>query len=116
MKRKNILWIILAVIGVVAILLLPRLMFFGRSFGMHTNYGMRSGWMFLGLLIPAGIIVLLIAGGVWLGNVFSGRTNKTQENQVLPAAVQTVCPNCSRKTETDWNTCPYCGTDLTKSD
>lgn len=116
MKRKNILWIILAAIGVLAILIVPRLLFFTHSFGMHTNYGMRGGLMFLGLLIPAGLLVLLIAAGVWLGNVFSGRINKPQDNPVTPVIVEATCPNCSRKIEADWNTCPYCGTDLSRSE
>ncbi len=91
MKRKNILWISLLVIAVIAILLIPRLFFFNRGFSMHNNYGMMGGWMFLGLIIPAGILVLIIAAGVWLGNKF---TNHDKNSLTVPAAPEVVAQTC----------------------
>jgi hypothetical protein len=50
-------------------------------------------FMFLGLLIPVGLLALLIVGGIWLVRNVSGTTT-------LSAPAKT-CPDCGRPVEPD---------------
>lgn len=53
----------------------------------------------LNCLLPLGVFVLLIFGGIWLvRNIGQGG----------PAS-SIVCPRCARPLEADWEHCPYCG-------
>ncbi len=135
--KRNTFWIIGAVILVVLLLFLPGLLgrggWTGNNYGMMGNntwmdnnygmggswtdcdsgYGMMSGrWGFFGWLIPVGIFVLVVAGGVWLGNTLSNRRgNIPLAGAPSPASTQT-CPHCAKAVDADWHTCPYCGTSL----
>ena len=62
------------------------------------GYGM-SGFV---LLIPALLMVLIIAAGVWLGNKLSNREHQQE----------ITCPSCSKTVESDWITCPHCSESL----
>ncbi len=115
--KRNTIWIIIIVLVAIVLFLLPSLFMYGRSgwtdgygmmggSGMMGGYGMMGGWMFLGWLIPVGILILVIAGGVWLGNTLSNR------NSAPPAAPARTCSNCGKPVAADWKTCPYCGTPL----
>lgn len=104
--KQNSLWIIIGLIVIVVLLLFAPFIFY-RGGWMHNGYGMMgSGWMFLGWLIPAGILVLVIAGGVWLGNSLSNRGN------IPPDTPGLSCSNCSKPVAADWKTCPYCSISL----
>ena len=109
-------WILAIILGLVLLLVLPSLFMMGRFWtggyggmmgggygGMHT-----FGWgmMVLGWLIPAGILVLLVVGGVALFNSLHRSGNTT------PTVVERKCVNCGKPVQTDWTTCPYCGKSL----
>jgi len=98
--------------------------FFAR-FGMHSyNYPFRSGMMgswgymqpfgFFGAglmwLIPIGVIVLVVLG---IQSLFKN-SNKTNQQPSQPQVSEParVCPSCGKTAQSDWNTCPYCGTEL----
>lgn len=102
MRKKNLLWI-LGIILIVILLGAPRLMYGGRSSVMHPGYSDMMGHSMGGFfwLVPALLLVLVIAAGVWLGNLLSTRDNQ-----------QKICPSCSKNVESDWTTCPYCSESL----
>jgi hypothetical protein len=61
--------------------------------GRFGGGGLMGGFfgllfMFLGLLIPVGLLALLIVGGVWLVRNMSGTTT--------PSAPAKTCPDCAR--------------------
>ena len=107
MKKNSLLWI-LGIILIVVLLGAPRLMYGGSGSYMNSGYSMMGkGMMGHGmsgfvLLIPALLLVLIIAAGVWLGNLLSNR----ERHQEL------ICPSCSKTVETDWQTCPHCSESL----
>jgi len=107
MKKNSLLWI-LGVILIVVLLGAPRLMNAGRGSYMHSGYSMMGkGMMGYGmsgfvLLIPALLMILVIAAGVWLGNKLSNR----EHHQEI------TCPSCSKTVESDWITCPHCSESL----
>ena len=119
--KRTILWTVAIILGVIVLFVLPGLLGFGCCGSYATmgsygrSYGMMGGWwtplMFLAWLIPIGILVLTIAGGVWLGNVLSNRGNAWK-----PPVVTSVCRSCGKPVASDWKVCPYCGTDLDRSD
>lgn len=63
--------------------------------GVFMGFGMLLMWA-----IPLGLLFLVIYGAVKLAN----KPN-------VPVASQ-ACSNCGKAVQTDWNTCPYCGTAL----
>jgi hypothetical protein len=84
-----------------------------RGTGRFGGGGLMGGFfgllfMFLGLLIPVGLLALLIVGGVWLVRNISGTTT--------PSAPAKTCPDCGRPVEPDWQICPYCGASLGKEE
>ncbi len=121
--KSTIGWTLAIVIGLILLLLLPGLWmmggFWGGYGGMMGGPGMMGGgynfmhpfgWggMFLGWLIPVGVIVLLVIGAVALVNNLNRSGTQTQP----PAAPSRTCPNCGKPAQADWNTCPYCGQKL----
>jgi len=118
--RKNIGWIIAISLLIIILLILPGLFMFGRgwlgSYDMMGSYGYMHGgmmggwgtpWMFLFWLIPVGFLILVIAGGVWLGNALSNRGPEAPS--ALPAQ---TCSSCGKPTAADWKVCPHCGNAL----
>ncbi len=108
MKKNSLLWI-LGVILIVILLGAPRLMYGGRGSYMHSGYSGMMGTSMMGhgmsgfvLLIPALLMVLVIAAGVWLGIKLSNR----ERHQAI------TCPSCSKTVESDWQTCPHCSESL----
>jgi hypothetical protein len=71
------------------------------------------GWMFplFGMLIPLTLLVLLVAGVVWIVQNLSRQPAAAAGPQApLPVG---RCPQCERPTLSDWQHCPYCGASLT---
>ena len=68
---------------------------------------MSHGMAGIGWLIPVLLFVLVIAAGVWLGNVFSSRKFHSFRKT-------TKCQHCSEPVDDDWTTCPYCSKSLKK--
>jgi uncharacterized membrane protein len=107
MKKSNLIWIFVIIL-IVVLLGAPRLMYGGRGSYMHSGYSMMGkGMMGYGmsgfvLLIPALLLVLVIAAGVWLGNQLSNRGHHQE----------ITCPSCSKTVESDWLTCPHCSESL----
>ena len=114
---KNINWLVVSVISVIALLFL-----FGggmvsgwgyRGWGMMGGSGdMMGGWgyspfgwigMIFMWLVPIGLIVLTVFGIAWLVRNVGNST---------PPSSQSPCPNCGKGLQADWQNCPYCGTAL----
>jgi len=115
MKKIN--WLVLAIVGILALLFL-----FGggmmsgwgygyRGWGM-MGPGMMGGWGYspfgwIGMafmwLIPVGVIALVVFGVTALV--------RSTGNPTLPASLS-PCPNCGKGTQAEWQNCPYCGTTL----
>jgi hypothetical protein len=124
MQKNNRNWIIIIILVLIILFLIPQGFMYGPGKGMHSGYGkmgydmmgygkmgygmMGYGLMGFGWLIPVIFLILIIAAGVWLGNVFSARGHRHGHR---PKA---VCSNCSKPIATDWSTCPYCGTPVEK--
>jgi hypothetical protein len=132
MKKNTLFWITGIVLLAVLLLFVPSMLMFGRGDFMHNGgygmmgdynytdsgpgssmigdyggYGMMGGgWMAFGWIVPIIILVLVIAGGVWLGNTLSNR-NIARSN-----TSSGVCSNCNKAANADWKTCPYCSTAL----
>lgn len=112
------------ILGIVLVLLLvlPALFIMGRFWsggygGMMGGYGgMMGGFGHMGIfgffgmalmwLIPLGLLVLVVVGVVALVN---GLTRSGNTAAPLPAR---NCPSCGKPAQSDWATCPYCGTAL----
>jgi len=77
-----------------------------RGPGMMDYFGWPG--MLLSRLLPLGLLVLLIAGGVWLVQAMTPNHAGHSPNQASP-----TCPNCSKPVQSAWRTCPYCSTPLT---
>jgi hypothetical protein len=77
---------------------------FGRT-PMMRGYGF--GWLgvFLGALIPLGLAFLAGYGVAALVR---------RSPRPAPPAPPT-CPNCRHVVQSDWTTCPYCGTKLVET-
>jgi uncharacterized membrane protein len=109
-------WILAIILGLVLLLVLPSLFMMGRfwtgSYGgmMGGGYGgMHTfGWgmMLLGWLVPAGIVVLLVAGAAALFNSLN------RPGTSMTPVAERKCANCGRLAQVDWTTCPYCGKSL----
>ena len=93
------------VVFLIGLSLLPIL--FGGYWGMGPGMmgpGMMGGvfspvFTLLGLLIPVGLLVLLIVGGVWVVRNIAKAT--------APPAPARTCPACDQPIEPDWRHCRY---------
>ena len=117
MKKIN--WLIVGIIGIIAVLsLFGGGMMSGWGYGyrgwsmMNGPSGMMSGWgyspfgwigMIFMWLIPVSFITLAVLGVVWLVRNIGNST---------PPSSQSPCPNCGKSTQADWQNCPYCGAAL----
>jgi uncharacterized membrane protein len=114
MGKNNFQWIIIFLLILVVILVVPRGLSYGYRGSMHSGYGMMGpgmmgyGMIGFGWLIPVIVLILVIATGVWLGNVFTGRKTHHQPHS------DATCPKCSKPIEADWKTCPHCSESLSK--
>jgi uncharacterized membrane protein len=123
--KSTVLWVIAIVLIVVLVVALPLLFRFtglGGYGGMMGRGGMMGGyffpfgflWMGIMLIVPLTVLVLVIAGGVALGNSLT-RTDRPAPPPVLTTPAVTsgrTCGNCGKPAQADWNTCPYCGNAL----
>ena len=94
--------------------------------GIWRSFGM--GGMFLGWLIPLGLLALLILAVVLIINGARRRNQPAPAAAsaapvapVAPAVVTPVepvaehaCPNCTRQVQEGWVACPYCGAKLSE--
>lgn len=115
-------WILALVFGLVLVFVLASFFLFrGRYGGMMGGYGMMGpgfgymfpfGWigMLLGLLVPVGLIVLLVVGGVWIVTRLAKPSSPMNQSPVNAAS--RTCPNCGKLVQADWKVCPYCGSSL----
>ena len=117
MKKIN--WLIVGIIGILALLFLfGGGMMSGWGYGNHgyRGWGMMGpgmmGWGYSPLgwigmlfmwLIPIGVITLIVFGIAALV--------RNSGNPTLPSS-QSPCPNCAKSVQADWQNCPYCGTAL----
>lgn len=120
--RSGIGWILAIILGLILLLLVPGFfMLFpgmmGGFGGMMGNYGMMGrgfGFAPFGVLlvwlVPLGALVLLILGAV--GLIRSAASSGRSDSPQAAAAPARACPNCGKPVQSDWNTCPYCGTGL----
>jgi hypothetical protein len=72
--------------------------------GMMDGFNI-FGWL-LPCLIPAGLLILLVAALAWLLAAIR------HSGQRSDSSTEAHCPNCSRSVQSDWQVCPYCGTSL----
>lgn len=112
MNKTN--WIAVAAIAVLGVIIFQAGVTLGNGrettgWGM-MGPGMMGGWGFsplggIGMLfmwiVPVGLFVLAITGGVWLVRTLSGNNGAAGN-----------CPSCSRSVQPDWRHCPHCGADL----
>ncbi len=112
MKKNKSNWILIVLLVLIVILVIPRGLSYGRGVSMHSGYGMKGpgmmgfGMMGFGWIVPVILLVLVVAAGVWLGNLLS--TRRPQH----PAHRNDRCKNCSEPVEADWKTCPHCSEPL----
>ena len=105
--KKNNSWILIVLLVLIIILIIPRGLSHGRGVSMHSGYGMMGyGMIGFGWIIPIILLILVIAAGVWLGNLISTRGIQQSAHQ------NDVCKKCSEPVEANWNTCPYCSEPL----
>lgn len=64
------------------------------------------GMMLMGL-IPLGLIVLLVVGGMWL---IQSLTRNTAS--LTTAGPTRACPNCGQPAQANWRNCPHCNVQL----
>ncbi len=102
-----------------------------HSSGIWRSFGM--GGMFLGWLIPLGLLALLVLAVVLIINgarrrnqPASAAASAAPVAPVAPVAVTPVaaapveplvehaCPNCTRQVQVGWVACPYCGAKLSE--
>ncbi len=118
-------WLLALVLGLGLIFVLAAFFLFGGRYGgMMRGYGMMGpgfghmfpfGWigMLLGLVIPVGLLVLLVVGGIWLvtrlAKPGSPANSPIQPLQNVPSR---SCPSCGKPVQGDWKACPYCGSSL----
>lgn len=120
--KKTIVWLL--VIAAVLLVALPGLwavagwLGYGGMMGgygmMGGNYGFMNplGWLGMALmwLVPAGILIVLVAGvAALINNLIRPSSPLTQANS---AANSRVCQACGKPAQADWGTCPYCGEKL----
>lgn len=115
MGRNNLNWILTIILILVILVVLPQAVSSGRGYlgypgyghPMHSGYGMMGHGMFgLWWIVPGIILVLIIALGVWVGNVLTAQRAQIHNHQ------KEKCPNCAHAVEEEWKTCPYCSKKL----
>jgi len=70
------------------------------GFGLIGLLGMLAMW-----IIPVSLVVLIVAGIVWLTQAASRPASQ-------PSVATRTCNTCGKPTQADWKSCPYCGTAL----
>jgi hypothetical protein len=123
MKMKSVMgWVTALGLGVVVLLVLAAFFLFGGRYGMMGGYyGMMGpgfgyaypfGWlgMLLWMVIPIGLFILLLLGGIRLfGGLVNSNHTPAQPSALTPSQ---NCPNCGKPVQGDWKNCPYCGNSL----
>ncbi|MCL4529094.1 MAG: zinc ribbon domain-containing protein [Chloroflexi bacterium] len=110
MNKVNWTVVVVTIIIALFVLMVGASLLSGWGYGGwgYGGWGMMGPWMMGGMffmwLIPVGFLVLTGLGVIWIVRAISGGTNPTSH----------PCPSCGRGVQTDWRTCPYCGTALTK--
>jgi hypothetical protein len=79
--------------------------------GFNTMHPFGGGLMFLGWLIPLGLLVLVVIGIVLLVNALS--RPKQPVTPVAPVALEHKCAQCGKPLQAEWTVCAYCGTPVT---
>jgi hypothetical protein len=126
--KKVLGWTLAIVLGLVVLLGLGAL-FLGRMLpygyrGMMGERGMMpwgyshmvpfgGGLMFLGWLIPAGLLILAIIGIVMLVNSLSRPKSLTTPVVTAPVVLEHKCAQCGKPLQADWTVCAFCGTPVT---
>ena len=135
--RSKLGWILAIIFGLLLLLAVPALFFFGHGWfggmmggygGVMDGYGRMMGrgfasgftpfnWVIIisSWLIRAGVFVLLVLAGVWVVTSLtrSGQRPAAPTTPTTPPEPVHTCPNCSRVVQADWKICPYCETRLT---
>ncbi|MDI6696663.1 MAG: zinc ribbon domain-containing protein [Anaerolineales bacterium] len=120
--KRTIGWIL--AIAAILLLALPVLWLFSNMWGyggMMGGYGMMGrgygfvnplGWLGMAFmwLFPVAILVLIVVGAVTLINALTRSANTP--TQTIPPVSGRACQNCGKPAQVDWNTCPYCGQNL----
>ena len=115
MGRNNLNWVLTIILVLVLLVILPQVFSYGRGHMGYEGYGhpMHSGYGMMGhgvigfwWIIPAIILMLVIALGVWFGNLLTAQRYQGRGHQ------NDNCPNCAKPLQADWKTCPYCSQDL----
>jgi len=93
---------------------------FGMMGGGYMGGGMWGGLMALRMVIlPVLVIALLVLIGFWIGSarrqnvVAQGSTQPITQGPVAAVAApeaEKLCKSCGKHLETEWMTCPFCGT------
>lgn len=117
--KSKIGWILAIALGLIVLFLLPSLMmgrFWASGYNGMMGPGMMGGFGFMNPLgffgmalmwvIPVGVLVLLVAGAIALVN---GLKNPGNSSHLV---TDRKCSNCGKAAQSDWATCPYCGTTL----
>ena len=112
-------WILAIASGLVVLFLLPSFVMGRFSMGGYNGMmgpGMMGGFGFLNPLgflgmalmwvVPVGILVLSVVGAIALINGLMKAGNSA------PVVSNRRCISCSKTAQSDWATCPYCGTSL----
>ncbi len=116
---ENVNWTHILVFGLVALVVFALgvglLLFLSGAWGLmgtgmmgpgHMGGGFLGGvlWLLVACLFPLALLTLLVVGGI----VLVRNASSTERPQ------QSVdrCPSCGRRTESDWQVCPYCGEDF----
>lgn len=123
--KKNLWWIILAVLILISLVFGGGMMAGGwggyaghmGGWGYPGYGGHMGGWGFspfgwfgmgLGMLLMWGLpLALLVLAALGVASLFKGGSRSTS----TPAA-QAACPHCAKSVQADWQNCPYCGASL----
>jgi uncharacterized membrane protein len=113
--RNNLNWIITIILALVIMIILPQVFSYSRGYmgygeshhhlpGVHgmMGYGMFGLWW----IVPGIFLVLIIALGVWVGNLLTSQRYQGYSHR------KDACPNCGKPLAVDWKTYPYCSEDL----
>jgi hypothetical protein len=79
----------------------------GGGPGMMGYHSLWGPGMLIGWLFPLSLLVLLIAGSVWLIQSIGRSSAPLTTNPPTR-----TCPNCAQPAQVDWRNCPYCGAAL----
>ena len=80
---------------------------FWHHHGLRWGVSMMGAiWGLLLLLLVLGLIILVVVGIVLLVRTLQQPNRDQIESRVM------LCNHCGKKTEPDWQVCPYCGEPL----